>query len=313
MPLTLLALLAASPPPVVGGQPVAAGDWAPTALVWAGGDPFCTGVLVAPDVVLTAGHCNSAATHVSVGLVDLGAVEGRTRVVAKEAHPSWLTTLDVAVLLLAEPVDLAPAALAPTPADGDPVHIVGWGATDAQGDVYPDTLMAAAATVWDADCSQPDQGCMPAVQPGGELVAGGEGVDSCSGDSGGPLYAGTPDAPLLVGITSRGVDSDGPPCGDGGIYVRADAAMAWAEPTAAALRAADTSAPAADTGGTQQPPVDPLHGGQFTGGFGCGHVPGGGRGPAGLLAALGALLLRACRARRRWSRQPRTGSRCSSA
>lgn len=296
MPLSLLLLLAAAPPPVVGGAPVAAGDWAPTALVWAGPDPFCTGVLVAPDVVLTAGHCVGGATHVSPGLVDLGDVEGRTRIRAKAAHPAWITTLDVAVLLLESPVSGPVAGLAPEPTDGDTVHIVGWGATDEAGSIYPSALMAAAATVWDADCSGADWGCMTAVQPGGELVAGGEGVDSCSGDSGGPLYAGPPDAPLLVGLTSRGIDTDGPNCGDGGIYVRADAALGWAEGEVAALRAGGGDTGGVDTASADaDPPADPLSGGAFTGGFGCGHAPAGG----GLALVV---LLMAPRARRRWSR-----------
>jgi len=60
------------------------------------------------------------------------------------------------------------------------------------------------------------------VSPGGELAAGGMGIDSCNGDSGGPLYLLTDYGTFLVGVTSRGYTTSTKPCGDGGIYVRPD-------------------------------------------------------------------------------------------
>ena len=39
--------------------------------------------------------------------------------------------------------------------------------------------------------------------PGGELIAGGGGIDSCAGDSGGPLYLHTEVGSYLVGLAVR--------------------------------------------------------------------------------------------------------------
>ena len=67
--------------------------------------------------------------------------------------------------------------------------------------------------------------------PGFEMVAGrpGTGVDTCKGDSGGPLYIEQFDAIYLAAITSRGVPGSKGRCGNGGIYVRADAHQQWIE------------------------------------------------------------------------------------
>jgi len=66
--------------------------------------------------------------------------------------------------------------------------------------------------ITDAACTRPEVGC----RSGSELVAGGEGPDSCRGDSGGPLYLHTPWGPLLAGLTSRGVSGDEGSCGQCG-------------------------------------------------------------------------------------------------
>jgi endonuclease G len=56
-----------------------------------------------------------------------------------------------------------------------------------------------------------------------EFVAGGEGYDSCNGDSGGPAYIIVDGQRKVAGLTSRGIKSTFRPCGDGGIYTRPDA------------------------------------------------------------------------------------------
>jgi uncharacterized protein (TIGR03382 family) len=76
-------------------------------------------------------------------------------------------------------------------------------------------------------------GCDPSARPAGEIGAGGNGVDACFGDSGGPLYRKVGEEQLVVGVTSRaymGVPYD-EPCGYGGIYTRPDKVLGWIEET----------------------------------------------------------------------------------
>ena len=129
------------------------------------------------------------------------------------------------------------------------MEIVGYGATDPQGEQYGTRLLRGVTTITDADCS--DASCNGSVSPGGELIAGGNGVDSCFGDSGGPVYLQTADADYLIGVTSRGLESSPTPCGGGGIYTRADAVATWIEQeSGATLPMADCQS---DGGGNSAP------------------------------------------------------------
>lgn len=224
-------------PEVVGGWPVLTDDWPDCAGVVFGTSVDCTGVLIAPTVVLTAAHCIGGITEVYLSTWDLNAPQGESIAVIDEiAYPTWWSTYDIGLLILENPSATPPRMIAHGCAadfieDGAGVTVVGWGAIDYWGTVYPDVLMQALTVIDDADCSDPVNGCNVAVSPGGELGAGGNGVDSCYGDSGGPLYLHTPLGDMLVGITSRAYAWVSRPCGDGGIYVRPDAVISWIETT----------------------------------------------------------------------------------
>ncbi|MBW1879156.1 MAG: trypsin-like serine protease [Deltaproteobacteria bacterium] len=224
---------------VVGGAQAALGAWPDAAGVVFGGDEVgCTGVLVAPDVVLTAGHCTEgvSVTHVILDTNDWYRTEGEVvRVQRAVAHPQWWSSYDIAVLVLQDDAETVPRAIAQGCvlddylADSAPVAIVGYGAIDVWGNQYTTELREAFTTVVDHDCTEINTGCEPNVSPGGEIGAGGGGIDACFGDSGGPLYLITEVGDYLVGTTSRGFTTGDKPCEDGGIYIRPDAVVDWIE------------------------------------------------------------------------------------
>jgi endonuclease G len=228
---------------VVGGAPVDEGGWPDVAgIVFRSGSVGCTGTLVAPDAVLTAGHCAGDITDVILGTNDLDRGGELIPVVETVEYPDSQHTYDVAVLKLAWPASVPPrpvavdCVLAEHLVDGAAVAVVGYGATNAAGTEQGDVLNEGYTAVADADCSEDEvdgweSGCNPGVRPGGEIAAGGGGVDTCFGDSGGPLYLLTPDGDFLVGATSRGYPGApwDEPCLYGGVYTRPDAVLDWLE------------------------------------------------------------------------------------
>ncbi len=229
---TLLATtaLAASASPafaIVGGTNAPAGKYPSTANVTIASAFGCTGTLIAPTWVLTAGHCGSvtggtgvatpiafpgAAFDVTVGTTAADGTGGERLSVAQAYIPSsYLLTQgsDVTLLKLSAPAKTTPTpvagpALAGIWAPGAQTEIVGFGVT-SEGGSAPDTLQQAVVPrLADATCSAQvgssfeDRTQLCAGYPQG-------GVDTCQGDSGGPEYARTATGALrVVGATSYG-------------------------------------------------------------------------------------------------------------
>ena len=219
---------------VVNGNPVSSGDWMDTAAIYFGNQVGCTGVLIAPNAVLSAGHCVDGITAVKLGTNDFSSGGERIKVTEIIEYPQSQRSYDLAILILETPSTMEPRMIARGCVLDDldvgaEVTIVGYGALDPQGNQYGSELMEGFTTIDDPECTDMQSGCVNSVSPGGELGAGGsDDVDSCYGDSGGPLYLNTDHGDYLVGITSRGYNSSWD-CGGGGIYVRPDAVIDWLE------------------------------------------------------------------------------------
>jgi secreted trypsin-like serine protease len=280
---TILITSSLSTPNVVGGTPVKPGAW-PDAVAVLARNAACTGTLIAPDVVLTAGHCiETDPVVVVVDTVDYGQPGGEPIKVARAvAYPDWQHTYDVGVVVLDHPAKARPRAIAAACTvrgglvPGALLHLVGFGLTSRAGTGDNSRLHEGQIPVVDAACTD-DPACNPAIAPGGEFTAGGHGIDSCFGDSGGPVYLDTAAGPALVGVVSRAYSIGGPPCGNGGVYVRADKVVSWIERVTQDKVARTTCKGAGDEATAADEPAEQT-GGCAAGGTG-----------AGLVLALGAL------------------------
>lgn len=221
---------------VVGGSEAPDGAWPDAAgIVLNGQFVSCTGTLIAPNLVVTADHCvdpqlvgNARATDVILDETNWIQSESIIVGVAETIrHPR----ADIALLVLEEDaIGVTPRAIGDGCIldeyleDGAPVSIVGYGLTNAN-ERFNSVLMEGITSIYDDDCDDRRLGCNPNVPVGSELYAGGDGVDACSGDSGGPLYLLTELGDYLVGVTSRGPQG----CRNGAIWVRPDAFVDWME------------------------------------------------------------------------------------
>ncbi|HEY0070383.1 MAG TPA: trypsin-like serine protease [Chloroflexia bacterium] len=202
-----------------------------------GGDAgyYCSGTLIAPRVVVTADHCEDVPRGYHITRVFLGGSDiyqpgqGETVPVLEQfSHPE--VDLRVLVLERAATVKHRPVADVALLSGATHATVVGFGNVDRDGSFGYGRKLRAEVPITTPDCAAvgdaKEYGCLP----GREIVAGHTGlqVDSCTGDSGGPLYLkANGDEYFLVGVTSRGQRSASTVCGDGGIYVRVDLYLDW--------------------------------------------------------------------------------------
>ena len=229
--LATLAVTAAPSSAIVGGSNAGAGEFPSVAEITFGAFG-CTGTLISPDTVLSAGHCGSltgaaVATPVAyppqlitvrIGSNQSG--QGETVPVSSvTVSPKYLLAdgNDVSVLKLSRNSTKAPTKVAGAGERalwnaGTLATIAGFGATSEGGDA-PDTLQKAQVPITtDAYCGSAYsnfdvESMLCAGYPEG-------GVDTCQGDSGGPLFSGG----RLVGATSFGEGCARP--GKPGVYAR---------------------------------------------------------------------------------------------
>lgn len=190
---------------------------------------YCSGTLIAPNVVVTADHCHNVTRIFLEGNDVSRPEEGEIiRIVRQFSHPE----VDLRVLLLEKNSQVAPrhVAQAREKASIKTGTLVGFGTIDLHGTVGYGRKRKVQVPITSLGCSEPDAAKKYGCLPNREIVAGHRGLllDSCKGDSGGPLYIQNAEGNYyLLGATSRGARDGFTTCGDGGIYVRVDLCLDW--------------------------------------------------------------------------------------
>jgi secreted trypsin-like serine protease len=177
----------------------------------------CGGALVAPAVVLTAGHCvdgtgPDTGITVTAGVVDIESPDALTaksvRVIRAEGFQDETRGSDWALVKLNHAFDLPVLGLAQGDAsNAGRFTVLGWGQISEASLRQQTKLRYGSVPV------VPDKACAADYAKAGvklvdtdQLCAGGHGVDTCQGDSGGPLVRMNSKGKWVqVGITSWGL------------------------------------------------------------------------------------------------------------
>jgi V8-like Glu-specific endopeptidase len=206
-----------------------------------GSEYICTGTLIAPRLMVSAGHCAVPAAYdvnfdsqpdlsASIGT---GGWISATAIVNPQYDGNPVDGHDMSVILLSQAQTTAPIALGAAPTAGDTVRTVGYG-MDVNGDdgTGAGTKRQISVTV-DGVAAH-------------EITTGQQGQGTCHGDSGGPFFDG---AGNLVATTSYGDDAT---CDGEGHEMRIDDNLDFLQQYLALVNGGGNSS----GGGTQQCDVD---------------------------------------------------------
>ncbi|XP_068089840.1 transmembrane protease serine 9 isoform X2 [Hyperolius riggenbachi] len=226
---------------IVGGSGSLRGEWPWQVSLWLRRKEHkCGAVLISDRWLLSAAHCfdiynDPKMWAAYLGTPFLNGVEGRVEKIFRiHKHPFYnVYTLDNDVALLELPSSLSftnlikPICLPDIShifSEGTKCFITGWGSTKEGGPMSRQLQKASVSIVGDQTCKKfyPIQ-ISPRMLCAGYMQGG---VDSCSGDAGGPLACREPSGRwFLAGITSWGYGCARPYFP--GVYTRITSVRMW--------------------------------------------------------------------------------------
>ncbi|KAJ2509653.1 hypothetical protein H4217_008240 [Coemansia sp. RSA 1939] len=245
-----------STPRVIGGRPATSSEFKFIAFLQSYNPDIgafsCTGSLIAPNVVMTAGHCMYAsntvrftASQIQVGFTHqrppqdtLYQAHSVSRIILHPSFSMLTQKNDIALLILADSISTTEATPAKVYTGGistkTPITAAGFGVTDPHNDSsVPTQLMTVDLAVGsNSFCRSvwPDYSSTTLV-----CTDGTAGKDTCQGDSGGPLVTPIDSSGnvAILGVTSFGPATDDNPealcaqAGGSGYYTRVRAYAKW--------------------------------------------------------------------------------------
>jgi secreted trypsin-like serine protease len=240
---------------VIGGQSAQPGTfpWMAYVLDFRGGEVGqCTGTVVAPNLVLTAGHCaeemqtgavNEASGYrVTTGGVNWAApeadeqVSGVSRVIVCSCFDRHTLVGDAALLQLSTPTSAPAVTLASSPPGATAALLAGWGKTYFAQQAPVQQLQWAPTIVQRPQWCEGEASLFSAAGDVCAIDPPAHRTGACEGDSGGPLLVAEPAAPgglAQIGVASHvyGNCATTRPS----VFTRVDAISAWVRGWAQAL------------------------------------------------------------------------------
>lgn len=190
---------------------------------------YCSGTLIAPNLVVTAEHCTRATLVFLKGSDVKVPTGGETIVIAEQyEHPE----VDLRVLVLARDSMVQPRHVAQGAEIGNPKQatLVGFGHVNLSGTIGYGKKRTVEVPIKSLDCGSQEEAKEFGCAQGVSMIAGHRGLlmDSCDGDSGGPLYIKAQNGSFyLLGVISKAIMNPDHKCGDGSICIRVDKFLDW--------------------------------------------------------------------------------------
>jgi secreted trypsin-like serine protease len=224
---SLLALALAGPAAAIGGSAAdeaAARFLSRTVMVLGSRGSVCTGTVLTPSVVITAGHCVSGSKEYAVAYRD-GASPTLQAIRSVSVHPQFSrgarVSVDMALVRLETPLPSRFSAVSMDDADAD--HAVGASKTIAGFGLAREGDEASAGTLRQASVT-----VLPKFYPRFLRLGTRDGsLAICKGDSGGPVFTDGFGGPVLVGVIYAAEKNGGRFCGATAQAVRVGPQRAW--------------------------------------------------------------------------------------